>query len=317
MTVNQVAQTGLPSKSKSFSMFLWRAREYYPYYLMLLPAFLGLILFSYYPMYGIIAAFQKYNPLLGFANSPWVGWANFERVFARPDFWQIFRNTLFISLGKIIFGQLFAILFALLLAEVRFLTFRRLVQSLTYLPYFLSWLVFGGIMVDLLDLNGLVNNFLQAIGLQRVLFLGTPSIFPWTMIATDTLKGFGYGAIVYLAALTAIDPSLHEAASVDGANRFQRMWHVTLPGIAPTIIIMFTLSLGWVLSAGFEQILVMYNPIVYKTGDIIDTFVYRTGLLGFQYSLATAVGLFKSVVGFVLIIIAMIAARRFANYRII
>lgn len=294
----------------------WRLRQNLPLYIMLLPCLIGLLLFKFYPIYGISIAFQQFDPLMGFARSPWVGFSNFQRLFARPEFVEILRNTLMIASGKIFLGQFFAIVFALLLNEVRFHPFKRLVQSLTYLPYFLSWLVFGAIMVDVLELNGILNSGLALLGLPRIYFLGDANLFPWTMIFTDIFKGFGWGAIIYLAAITGIDPALYEAAAVDGASRWQRMRHITLPGLSPTIIIMLTLSLGWIMSAGFEQILVMYSPVVYRTGDIIDTYVYRTGLLSFQYSLAAAVGLFKSVIGFALIGFSFYCARRFANYRL-
>jgi putative aldouronate transport system permease protein len=283
--------------------------------LMLVPAAIALLLFNYFPMYGIAIAFQRFEPLKGFANSEWVGFLHFERLFSRNDFYQILRNTVLIALGKMLLGQIFSVIFALFLNEVRVTFFKRTVQTLSYLPYFLSWMIFGGMLRDMLGKEGLVNQVLGMLDIPAVAFLSKTAIFPWTMIATDILKGFGWGAIIYLAAMTAIDQNLYEAAAVDGANRFQGMLHITLPGIITTIVIVFTLNLGYVLSAGFDQIFVMYNPVVYKTGDIIDTWVYRTGIEGSQYSLATAVGLFKSVVGMVLISGSYYFARRFANYR--
>lgn len=312
-----VTNTGLPAAAgRAARTRNWRLRHNLPLYIMLLPAIVGLLLFNYYPMYGVRIAFQNYDPLLGFARSPWVGLANFRRVFSLPDTWIIARNTLGISLGKIVLGQVTGVTFALLLNEVRSITFRRGVQSLTYLPHFLSWLLFGGIMLDILSLQGIVNNALALVGLPRLLFLGNPTAFPLVLVVTDTWKEFGWNAIIYLAALTAIDPTLYEAAAVDGAGRWARLRHITFPGLVPTMILLVTLSLGWVLSAGFEQILVLYNPAVYSTGDVIDTYVYRSGLLSFQYSLATAVGLIKGVVGLVLVTLSFRLARRYANYRI-
>lgn len=294
----------------------WRVRRHLPLYLMLLPAVLGLVVFSYYPMYGLRIAFQDYDPLLGFDGSPWVGFGIFRRLLSLPDTWTILRNTVIIASGKIVLGQLLAIAFALMLNEIRVNWYKRTIQSLSYLLHFLSWLLFGGILLDLLSLDGVVNRGLGAVGLSPVFFLGNPTVFPATLIVSDVWKEFGWSAIIYLAALTGIDPALQEAAAVDGATRWQRVLHINLPGIMPTIVLLATLNLGWVLNAGFEQVLVLYNPAVYGTGDIIDTYVYRTGLLGFQYSLGTAVGLLKSVTGLVLITFAFYLARRFANYRI-
>lgn len=230
--------------------------------------------------------------------------------------WPIFRNTLSIALGKIIMGQLASIAFALMVHEIGWRPFRRIVQTLTTLPDFLSWVIIGGIMVDLLATTGVVNALLQAIGLGPILFLGSRSVFPWTVILSDTWKGYGFGAVIYLAALTAISPELYEAAAVDGAGRGARLLHVTLPGITPVIVLMACLSLGSVLEAGFEQVLVLQNPIVYATGDIIDTYVYRAGILETKYSLATAVGLLKSAVGFILVLLSYWLADRLADYRV-
>jgi putative aldouronate transport system permease protein len=283
--------------------------------LMLLPAAIALLLFSYYPMYGVVIAFQRFEPLKGIANSQWVGLLHFQNLFSRADFYQILRNTIFISVGKLVLGQIFCIFFALMLNEVRVGLYKRTVQTLSYLPYFLSWMIFGGILRDMLGKEGLVNQAIGLLGIPAFSFLGNTAAFPWTMILTDILKGYGWGTIIYLAALTAIDQNLFEAAAVDGANRFQRIWNVSLPGITSIIVIVFTLNLGYILSAGFDQIFVMYNPMVYKTGDIIDTWVYRTGIIASQYSLATAVGLFKSTIGMILISISYYCAQRFAHYR--
>ena len=294
----------------------WRVRRRLPLYLMLLPALVGLLVFRYYPMFGIIIAFKNYQPLRGFTGSPWVGFKNFAQIFNMPDSWEILRNTLVIAIGKIGLGLIFSVIFALLLNEVRLHWYKRTVQSVTYMLNFLSWMIFGGILLDMLSSRGIVNNTLASMGVRPIRFLTDARIFPFTVIITDTWKGFGFGAVIYLAALTGIDPALYEAAAVDGANRWQRIRHVTLPGISPTIILMATLSLGWVLDAGLEQLLVLCNPAVYSTGDIIDTWVYRTGLLGLQFSLGTAVGLFKGVVSLILIALSYYLADRLANYRI-
>ena len=294
----------------------WRFRRNIPLYLMLLPALVGLALFSYYPMLGIIIAFKNYKPLLGFVRSEWVGLYYFELMFSNPDIWEITRNTLVIAVGKIVIGQGAAVVFALLLNEVRHQLFKRTVQTFSYLLHFLSWLIFGAMMLELLSTYGIVNDVLTFLGFPRTYLLGNANTFQPVMIFTAVWKEFGWGAVIYLAALTGIDPALYEAAAVDGAGRWQRTRWITLPGILPTIVLMATLNLGSVLNAGFEQILVLYSPLVYSTGDIIDTWLYRTGLLASQFSLATAVGLVRGLVGFVLISLAYFLADRLANYRI-
>jgi putative aldouronate transport system permease protein len=288
----------------------------WPLYVMMLPGMVVLALFHYYPMYGLVIAFQSFNPGLGFLGSPWVGWANFEFLFALPDFQQIFLNTLVIAVGKLATVQFFAVVLALMLNEVRSLVFKRTMQTLVYLPHFLSWIVLGGILLDILTPSGIVNLPLVALGLKPVLFLGSNVWFQPTLIVTNLWKEVGWATIIYLAALTGIDPGLHEAAAIDGADRLQRIVHVNVPGIISVVILIACLNLGNVLQAGFEQVLMLYNPLVYATGDILDTYVYRAGLISAQYSLAGAVGLFKSVLSFVLIVVAYWLANRFSGYRI-
>ncbi len=289
-------------------------------YAMLVPALVMLILFHFYPMWGILIAFKDYKFAEGILGSPWVGWQNFQTFFASRNAGNIIRNTVVISMGKIVLGQVTAVIFALMLNEVRPRLFKRLTQTATTLPHFLSWVIIGGIMIQVLGSSGLVNKGLTALGLDAVRFLGKPSVFPWTLILSDVWKGFGFGAVIYLAALTGINPELFEAAAVDGAGRFQRIRYITLPSILPTIILMACLALGSILNAGFDQVLVLYNPSVMRTGDIIDTYVYRVGLIGeggmINYGLASAVGLMKSVVGFFLIVLSYWLAGKFANYRI-
>jgi putative aldouronate transport system permease protein len=289
-------------------------------YAMLVPALVMLILFHFYPMWGILIAFKDYKFAEGILGSPWIGWQNFQTFFASRNAGNIIRNTVLISMGKIVLGQVTAVVFALMLNEVRPRLFKRLTQTATTLPHFLSWVIIGGIMIQVLGTSGLVNKGLTALGLDAVRFLGRPSVFPWTLILSDVWKGFGFGAVIYLAALTGINPELFEAAAVDGAGRFQRIRYITLPSILPTIILMACLALGSILNAGFDQVLVLYNPSVMRTGDIIDTYVYRVGLIGeggmINYGLASAVGLMKSVIGFFLIVLSYWLAGKFANYRI-
>lgn len=286
------------------------------YHVMLIPAIVILGLFSIYPLFGLMIAFEDFKPGRGIWHSPFVGWENFQYVFTLPDIKQIFYNTVSIAIMKIVFTQLFAIVFALLLNEVKNLFFKKTVQTIVYLPHFISWVLLGGIIINILSLDGIVNEALQAIGIPPIFFLGSNHWFPGVMVGTHVWQEFGFSAIVYLAALTGINPSLYEAAAIDGAGRFKRLLHISLPGITATIILLLTLDLQNVLNAGFEQILNLYNPMVYQSGDIIDTYVYRAGLREFQYELGTAVGLLKSVVSFVLIAISYFLASKFANYRI-
>jgi putative aldouronate transport system permease protein len=288
----------------------------WPLYAMISPALIVLALFHYYPMYGVIIAFQDFNPGLGFAQSPWVGLQNFEFMLALPDFGQIFLNTLVISVGKIISVQVVSIVFALMLNEVRSVFFKRAVQTFVYLPHFLSWIVLGGILFDILSAQGLANQTLGVLDIKPILFLGSNDWFQPTLIISNLWKEAGWAAIIYLAGLTGLDPALYEAAAIDGAGRWQRILHVTIPGILSLILLIACLDLGHVLNAGFEQVLTLYNPAVYSTGDILDTWVYRQGLISAQYSLAAAVGLVKSGLSFVLIIVSYWLALKVSDYRI-
>lgn len=287
-----------------------------PLHLMLLPALILLIIFAYVPMFGIVIAFQKFIPTKGFFGSEWVGLDNFLYVYNLPDTFQIVYNTVFIAVMKIIAGLAVPVTIALLLNELARERIKRTIQTLIYLPHFLSWVILGGVLIDVLSLKGIVNNFLGLFGAEPIYFLGDNRWFPYVLVVTDVWKDFGFGTIVYLAALTSIDQTLYEAAVIDGANRWKQTLHVTIPGIMPIVILMMTLSLGNVLNAGFDQVFNLYSPQVYESGDIIDTFVYRIGLIDAQYSVATAVGLFKSLVSLLLISVSYMIAYRFAGYRI-
>lgn len=282
---------------------------------MLLPGIVLVFIFSYIPLYGLVIAFQKYNPGMGF-SSPWVGLANFKYLFSQPNFVRTIWNSLYIAVFKILGGILTSVLFALLLNEIKNRFFKRFFQTLIYIPNFLSWVIMAGIMIDLLANGGLVNRALSALHLPTVDFLGNPDVFPWTMILSDIWKGFGFGTVVYLAALTGIDPGLYDAAKVDGAKRLKQVRYITLPLLAPTIVLMLVLSLGGVMNAGFDQIYNLYAPVVYETGDIIDTYVYRLGIAQAQYSVGAAIGMFKSVISFLLVSASYILADKLAHYRI-
>lgn len=285
------------------------------YHLMLLPGMLFLLIFTFIPMGGIVMAFQDFVPAKGIWNSKWVGLDNFHFIFGLRDSRQIFINTIVISFGKILLGIIIPVLFSLLLNEIRHKRYKKMVQTIVYLPHFLSWVVFAAIVQMIFSFDGPINGVLEAFGADAVMFLGSNTWFRKIMIFTDSWKEFGYGSIIYLAALTGIDPGLYEAASIDGANRFQRLLHVTIPGIMPIILIMLTMALPNILNAGFDQIYNLYNPLVYETGDILDTYVYRIGMMKRQYSLGTAVGCIKSVVGMVLILTANKLVTRFSDRR--
>lgn len=291
--------------------------KHLPLHLMLLPGIVILILFHYIPMAGIVIAFQNFIPSKGFFGSVWVGWDNFKFMLEMPDVGQVLWNTIYIAIMKMVLGQIAPIVTALLLNEVRRAFVKRMVQTLIYLPHFLSWVILGGIMIDLLSPSqGLLNGVLGVFGIDPIFFLGNDKIFPYVLVASDVWKEFGFGTIVYLAALTSINPTLYEAAIMDGAKRWKQTIHVTLPGMLPIIVLLATLSLGNVLNAGFDQVFNLYNPLVYRTGDILDTFVYRLGLIDAQYAVATAVGLFKSVVSLIFVGASYWLAYRLAGYRI-
>lgn len=294
----------------------WNIKTNWPLYAMLVPAVILIFVFNYIPIYGIMIAFQDYSPIRGFMGSPFVGLKWFKVALDNPDFSEIVFNTVYISIMKLIFGTIVTITFALMLNEIRFMGYKRTIQTLVYFPHFLSWVIVGGIFLNLLSREGVVNKILTLFGFESAFFLGNNTWFPITMVATDIWKGFGWGAILYLAALGGINPELYESAALDGASRWRQTWHITLPGIRPTIVLLMTLSLGSILDAGFEQIFIMYNPMVYESGDIIDTYVYRSGLLGGQWSFAAAIGLSKSLIGFLLIVISYRLAYKFTNYRI-
>ena len=285
------------------------------YYALLLPCVVVIFIFNYIPLYGLVIAFQRFNVARGF-SSPWVGLENFRRIFSQVQFTRTIYNTIFIATFKIIGGIIVPVIFALLLNEISKVFIKRLFQTLVYLPYFLSWVIMSGVFLDILSLDGMVNHVIMAFGHEPIAFLSNPKLFPWVMIVTDIWKGFGFGTVVYLAAITSIDPGLYESALVDGAGRWMQTVRITIPLMTPTIVLMTVLSLGNILNAGFDQIYNLYSPIVYSTGDIIDTYVYRLGIVQAQYSIGTAVGLFKSVISAFLIGLSQFLAIRFAGYRV-
>lgn len=298
--------------------FNWKReiKKSWPLYLLCLPSLICVIVFAYTPMVGLIMAFQDYKPWLGMLNSSWIGFENFERIFQFQESKQAIVNTLIIAVSKIIVGTIVPIAMTLLLNEVRHMGIKKGIQTLVYLPHFLSWVTIGGIMLNILALDGGFNHFLGLFGIDPIFFLGDSKIFRYTVVISDLWKNFGFAMIVYLASIAGIDPTYYEAAEMDGATRWQQTWHVTLPGMMPIIVVVATLSLGNILDGGFDQIFNLYNPLVYSTGDIIDTYVYRASLLNGQYGFGTAVGLFKSGISLILIMIAYRLAYKIANYKI-
>ncbi len=275
-----------------------------------------IILFSLVPMGGAVIAFKKFVPAKGIFGSDWVGFKHFERMFVTTEVRNVLFNTVYLAVIKIVLNLITPIFFAILLNEIKNLVYKRILQTVVYLPHFLSWVILGIMFTNIFSYNGMFNKLLGIIGVEPQMHMISNTSFRKILIFTDVWKSFGYGAVVYIAAITNIDPNIYEAAEIDGANRWHKMIHVTLPGIKGTIILMATLSLGSILNAGFEQVFAMYSPLVYESSDIIDTYVYRMGLTKMQYSFSTAVGLFKSAVSFILILISYLLANKFAGYSI-
>jgi putative aldouronate transport system permease protein len=282
-------------------------------YLMALPVIAYYLLFCYWPMYGAVIAFQDYRVGAGFWGSPWVGLKHFESFFRSPNSWLLIRNTFLLSLYSLLWGFPMPIIFALMLNELRSNPFKRFVQSMSYLPHFISMVVIAGMVRDLVGTEGLINTVVSALGGQRANMLLQPQLFRTIYISSGVWTGIGWGSIIYLAALTGIDPALYEAAVIDGAGRWKQMVHITLPSIVPTIVVLLILDIGSLMSVGFEKVMLLYNPVTYETADVIATYVYRRGLEMADYSFATAVGLMNSAVNFALIIIANTIARKWGE----
>ncbi|RXZ83491.1 sugar ABC transporter permease [Paenibacillaceae bacterium] len=297
----------------SYGRQLWvDIRKDWDLYLALIPGIAFLLLFKYTPMYGIVIAFKDFNIYEGISASAWVGLEHFERLISSRGFMQVFRNTLIISLYKILFLFPLPIIVAILMNELKNMIFKRTVQTIVYLPHFLSWVIVSGLFIDLLSVNGgLVNKLIVGLGGEPIRFFLDSDIFRTVLITSAGWKEIGWSTIIYLAAMTGIDPQLYEAAKMDGANKWKQTIHITLPGLIPIITLMFILRLGSLLEAGLEQILVMYNPSVYNVADIIGTYVYRVGLGEQNYSFSTAVGLFESIIAFVLIITGNFLSKKY------
>ncbi|WP_235941640.1 ABC transporter permease [Paenibacillus puerhi] len=283
-----------------------------PYlYLLALPGILFFLVFKYIPMWGVVIAFQNYSPLAGITGSPWVGLEHFRTFFETPDFWLLFRNTMAINLLNLVFFFPLPIVIALMLNELRSALYKRIIQSVLYLPHFLSWVIIVGLTFTLLAKGeGLVNHLLEAAGRERIDFLTNPDTF-WLLVTAQSMwKEAGWGTIVFLAAIAGIDPQVYEAARMDGASRLRQMWHVTLPALRGVIVILLILRLGDIMDVGFEQIFLMYNGAVSEVAEVFDTYVYRIGIQRGQFSYSTAIGLFKSLIGLVLVLAANRLAKK-------
>lgn len=286
-------------------------------YLMLVPGLLFFLIFHYLPMFGLTIAFQDYSIGRGIFGSEWVGLKHFSRLFSTPSFYKLLRNTILINIYKLIFGFPFPVILAILLNEVRKSMIKRSIQTIIYLPHFLSWVVVAGMVIDLLSVNsGLVNRILVALGQEPVSFIVDKRYFRSILVISDIWKGAGWGTIIYLAALSGINPELYEAARIDGASKLQQIIYITIPEISSTIIVLLILNLGSILTNGFEQILMLYNVPVYEVADVISTYVYRVGIVDMKFSYTTAVGLFQSLVGFILVFATNKIARKVGDYSI-
>lgn len=270
-------------------------------YLMIIPVLVFYIVFHYAPMYGAVIAFKNFSPGKGIWDSPWVGFKHFENFISSVYFWRVFRNTIMINVYELIFGFPAPIILALLLNEIKQDLFKRSIQTITYLPHFISLVVVCGMIVDFTSSEGVINGIIGALGGEKIMFLQEPQYFRAIYVASGIWQGVGWGSIIYLAALSGIDPSLYEAAIIDGAGRFKQLINVTIPGIAPTIIILLILNVGKMMNVGFEKVILLYNPATYETADVISSFVYRRGLRESNWSFGSAVGLLNSVINVILI----------------
>lgn len=286
------------------------------YHSMVLVGMTWLILFNIVPMFGIVMAFQDYNPMLGLTGSKFIGLENFRYLFSMSDSKRVIINTIIIAVSKLVLNVVVPLTFALLLNEIRRTKFKKAVQTMVYLPHFLSWVILASILLEIFSYKGVLNTVLSFFGMDPKIWFSEESYFRQLIIGTDVWKEFGYNAVIYLAALTGVSQEMYEAAAIDGCSRWKAVWNITLPGIASTIVVVAILGLGNVLNAGFDQVFNLYSPLVYSTGDILDTWVYRIGLLNVQFSLATAAGLFKSVISFVLIVVSYVVAYKAADYKI-
>ena len=285
-------------------------------YLMLVPVLVYYGIFHYGPMYGLLIAFKDYGMADGVWGSPWVGLTHFQNFFENPYFWRLLRNTLTISLYELLFAFPAPIILALLLNELRVVMFKRLVQTISYLPHFISIVVVAGMMVDFFARDGLINSIVSFFGYEPIAFWQESGWFRSLYVSSGIWQGIGWGSIIYLAAMSSIDPTLYDAARIDGAGRWKQTLNITIPGIMPTIVILFILNVGSMLAVGSEKIILLYNPLTYETADVISTYVYRKGILGADFGYSAAVGLFNSVISFILLILANTISKRVSEHKL-
>lgn len=283
-------------------------------YLIMLPFIIWYVLFMFKPMYGLVIAFKDYSVFQGISKSPWVGFAHFSTFLRSPEFYRTLKNTLMLNVYSLIFEFPFAILLALMLNEVKNKLFKTIVQTASFIPYFIAIVVAAGILINMLSpTTGVVNIILAKLGFEKIYFLIRPEFFRSIFVGLNTWKNTGFNAIIYIAALTAVDEQLYEAARIDGANKMQQLLHITIPSIMPTIIVMLILKIGSMLSVAFETVLLLYQPATFETADVISTYVYRTGIINQNYGLATAVGLFNAFVAMLLVYAANTISKKVAN----
>lgn len=309
------ASTEIPAESKWKFVQRDLIRNRY-IYLMLFPVVTYYLIFHYAPMYGLLIAFKDYGIADGVWQSPWVGFAHFQNFFESPYFWRLMQNTLLISFYELLFAFPAPIILALLLNELRLIIFKRVVQTISYLPHFISIVVVAGMIVDFTARDGLINNILVMFGIEPITFLQEAGWFRSMYISSGVWQGIGWGSIIYLAAMSTIDPALYDAARIDGAGRWKQTLNVTIPGIMPTIVILLILNIGSMLSVGSEKIILLYNPLTYETADVISTYVYRKGILGADFGYSAAVGLFNSIVSFILLTLANTISKRVSEHRL-
>ena len=303
------------ARFKKRRSFMRRVRKHKLHLLMILPVICWYLLFRYGPLYGITLAFKEFRMLSGIMGSPWIGLENFNRLFTSYNFWNVFRNTIVIATLKFVFGFPAPIILALMLNELRGQRYKRIIQSLSYLPHFISWVILTGIFMVILSPNrGPINTMLKAMGFESIYFLGDPRYFRGTLVVTGIWKGVGWGSIVYLAALGGVNEELYDAARVDGCGRWARIWHVTLPGITPVVTIMLILSMGSLVDDDFDQIFNLLNDAVLEVGDVLGTFIYRQGVTKMEFGYATAVELFRNLISLVLVLSANYISKRINEY---